>query len=106
MRDAWLRELFTDSLGDELEGECMRFEESGRWIAEMGRHALEAESALPTDTSDEDFVKGALVALDMLDERAVKVKEKLEEIERRVMRLGEGDVAACGKKRPFGDHSG
>jgi hypothetical protein len=34
-RDAWLRELLTDSSEDEPEGECTRFEESGRWIAEI-----------------------------------------------------------------------
>jgi hypothetical protein len=38
------------------------FEESSRWIAEMGEPAA--------DTSDEDFVKGALAALDMLDKSA------------------------------------
>jgi hypothetical protein len=34
-RDAWLRELLTDSSDDEPEDECTRSEESGRWIAEM-----------------------------------------------------------------------
>jgi hypothetical protein len=34
-RDAWLRELLTDGSEDEPEDECTRFEESGRWIAEM-----------------------------------------------------------------------
>jgi hypothetical protein len=34
-RDAWLRELLTDSSGNESEDGYTRFEESGRWIAEM-----------------------------------------------------------------------
>ncbi len=34
-RDAWLRELITDSSEGEPEDEYTRFEESGRWIAEM-----------------------------------------------------------------------
>jgi hypothetical protein len=34
-RDAWLRELLTDSSGSETEEKCTRFAESGRWIAEM-----------------------------------------------------------------------
>jgi hypothetical protein len=34
-RDAWLRELLTDSSEDEPEDEYTRFEESGRWIAEI-----------------------------------------------------------------------
>ncbi len=34
-RDAWLRELLTDSSGSETEEEYTRFAESGRWIAEM-----------------------------------------------------------------------
>ncbi len=33
--DAWLRELLTDSSGDETEEKYTRFAESGRWIAEM-----------------------------------------------------------------------
>jgi hypothetical protein len=98
-RDAWLRELLTDSSGDEFEGGCTRFEESSRWIAEMGERAMEADPVLPKDTSDEDFVKGVLATLDMLDERAERMGEKLEEIERRVMRLGEGKEAVHVKKR-------
>jgi hypothetical protein len=34
-RDAWLRELLTDSSGSEAEEEYSRFAESGRWTAEM-----------------------------------------------------------------------
>jgi hypothetical protein len=34
-RDAWLRELLTDSSEDEPEDGYTRFEESGRWIAKM-----------------------------------------------------------------------
>jgi hypothetical protein len=34
-RDAWLRELLTDSSGSETEEEYTRFAESGRWVAEM-----------------------------------------------------------------------
>jgi hypothetical protein len=34
-RDAWLRELLTDSSGKEAEEEYTRFAESGRWVAEM-----------------------------------------------------------------------
>ncbi len=34
-RDAWLRELLTDSSGSETEEKYTRFAESGRWIAEM-----------------------------------------------------------------------
>jgi hypothetical protein len=34
-QEAWLRELFTDSLGSESEEKYARFAESGRWIAEM-----------------------------------------------------------------------
>ncbi len=37
-RDAWLRELLTDSSGSEPEDGHARFEESGRWIAEMTGH--------------------------------------------------------------------
>jgi hypothetical protein len=33
--DAWLRKLLTDSSEGESEDECLRFAESGRWIAEM-----------------------------------------------------------------------
>jgi hypothetical protein len=89
-RDAWLSELLTDSSGDESENKCTRFEESRRWIAEMGELSVEAGPTLPGDTSHEDFVKGALATLDMLDERAGRMGERLEEIERRVMRMGEG----------------
>ncbi len=105
-KDEWLRELLTDSSGDESEGGCTRFEESSRWIAEMGEGATEADPVLPRDTSDEDFVKGALATLDMLDERAEKMGERLEEIEKRVMRLGEGGGAVCVKKRPHREYSG
>ncbi len=105
-RDAWLRELLTDSSGDEFEGGCTRFEESSRWIAEMGEHTTEAELVLPRDTSDEDFVKGALATLDMLDDRAERMGERLEEIERRVMRLGEGKGAVHVKKRLRREDSG
>jgi hypothetical protein len=34
-RDAWLREMLTDSSGSESEEKYARFAESGRWIAEM-----------------------------------------------------------------------
>jgi hypothetical protein len=34
-QDAWLREMLTDSSGSESEEDCVRFTESGRWIAEM-----------------------------------------------------------------------
>jgi hypothetical protein len=34
-QDAWLREMLTDSSGSESEEKYARFEESGRWIAEM-----------------------------------------------------------------------
>ncbi len=34
-RDAWLRELLTDSSENEDEEKYSRFAESGRWIAEM-----------------------------------------------------------------------
>ncbi len=100
-RDAWQRELLMDSSGDESKGGCTRFEESSRWIAELGELAVEAGPVLPKDTSDKDFVKGALATLNMLDERAEKMEEKLEEIERRVMRLGEGGCP-CKKKGPKG----
>jgi hypothetical protein len=34
-QDAWLREMLTDSSGSESAEKYTRFEESGRWIAEM-----------------------------------------------------------------------
>ncbi len=34
-QDAWLREMLTDTSGSENEEKCGRFEESGRWIAEL-----------------------------------------------------------------------
>jgi hypothetical protein len=34
-KDAWLRELLTDSSGSEAEEDYTRFAESGRWVAEM-----------------------------------------------------------------------
>jgi hypothetical protein len=105
-RDAWLRELLTDSSGNESDGGCSRFEESSRWIAEMGEHAVEVDSTLPRDTSDEDFMKGALATLDMLDERVERVGEKLEQIEMRVMKLGEGKKAVRKRKRVRGEDSG
>jgi hypothetical protein len=62
-------ELLTNSSGDESDGGFSRFEESSRWIAEMGEHTMEAESVVPGDVSNEDFVKGALATLDMLERR-------------------------------------
>ncbi len=59
-RDAWLRELLTDSSEGEPEDGYTRFDEPGRWIAEMAEDAAEAGSVGPRDASDEDFVKGAL----------------------------------------------
>jgi hypothetical protein len=35
MHDAWLRELLKDSSEGESEDGCLRFAESGRWIAKM-----------------------------------------------------------------------
>ncbi len=105
-RDAWLRELLTDSSGDESEDGCTRFRESSRWIAEMGEHAVEVDPVVPRDTSDEDFVKGALATLDMLDERAERMGEKLEDIERRVRKLGEGKEAVQARKRVRRENSG
>jgi hypothetical protein len=90
-RDAWLRELLTDSSEGEPENGCTRFEESSRWIAEMTEGAEEAGPVGPRDASDEDFVKGALATLDMVDERADRMGERLEEIEERVRRLEKGN---------------
>jgi hypothetical protein len=98
-RDAWLRELLTDSSGDESDGGCSRFEESSRWIAEMGEYTVEVDSTSPRDMSDEDFVKGALATLDMLDKRVERVGERLEQIEVRVMGLGEGKKAVRKRRR-------
>jgi hypothetical protein len=61
-RDAWLRELLTDSSGGE-DG-YTRFEESSRWIAEMTGGAAEAGPVGPRDASSEDFAKGVSVRLD------------------------------------------
>ncbi len=59
----------------------------------MGEHAVEADLTAPRDVSDKDFVKGAQATLDMLDERVERVGERLEQIEMRVMKLGEGKKA-------------
>jgi hypothetical protein len=48
----------------------------------MGEVTVVANPVAPKDASDEDFVKGALATLDMLDERADRIGERLEEIEK------------------------
>ncbi len=65
-RDAWLRELLTDSSEGESEDRYMRFEESSRWIAEMTGGAAEAGPVGPRDSSGEDFVRGVSATLDTL----------------------------------------
>jgi hypothetical protein len=41
-KDAWLRELLTDSSGEDSDGGYSRFEASSKWIAEMGEQLVEA----------------------------------------------------------------
>ncbi len=98
-RDAWLRELLTESSECEPEDRYSRFEESSRRIAEMKEGVAEAGPVGPRDASDEDVVRGAVATLDMLDERASRMGERLEEIEERVRRLGEGEKVTHVKKR-------
>jgi hypothetical protein len=62
-RDAWQRELLTDSSEGESEDGYMRFEESSRWIAEMRGGAAEASPVEPRDANSEDFVRGASATL-------------------------------------------
>jgi hypothetical protein len=69
-RDAWLRELLTDSSEDEPEDEYTRFEESSRWIAEMTGGAAEAGLEGPRGASNEDFAGGASTTLDTLARRS------------------------------------
>jgi hypothetical protein len=88
-RDAWLRELLMDSSGEDSDGGYSRFKESGKWIAEIGKHLVEAEPVTSEKTSNEDFLKGALGTLDMLDEKVERVGARLEQIETRVKELGE-----------------
>jgi hypothetical protein len=72
----------------------------------MGEHAVEVDSTAPRDVSDEDFVKGALATLDMLDERVERVGERLEQIEMRVMKLGERKKAVRKRRRVEEEDSG
>jgi hypothetical protein len=83
------RVVLTDSSGDESDGRLTRFEESSRWKAEMEGRATETEPAVPEDVSNEEFVKGALATLDMLDEKGERVSARLEQIKVRVKELGE-----------------
>ncbi len=69
-RDAWLRELLTDSSEDEPEDGYTRFEESSRWIAEMTRGAAGASPEGPRGANDGDFVEGASATLDTLARRS------------------------------------
>jgi hypothetical protein len=58
-RDAWLRKLLTDSSEGEPEEEYTRFEESGRWIAEMTGGVAEASPEGLRGASSKDFAGGA-----------------------------------------------
>jgi hypothetical protein len=86
-----------------------RFKESGRWKAEMGEHLMEAEPVVSEETSNEDFVKGALATLDMLDEKVERVDVRLEQIETRVKELGkrgDGKKKEVSKKRKIREEDG
>jgi hypothetical protein len=69
-RDAWLRELLTDSSEGESEDGYTRFEESSRWIAKMTGGAAEASLAETRDASSENFVRGASATLATLTGRS------------------------------------
>jgi hypothetical protein len=69
-RDAWLRELLTDSSEGESEDGYARFEESNRWIAKMTGGAVENGPVGPRDASSEDFVRGASASLATLAGRS------------------------------------
>jgi hypothetical protein len=85
-----------DSSGEDSDGGYSRFEESSKWVAEMGEQLVEAESSV---TSSEDFMKGALATLDMLDEKVERVDVRLGQIEIRMKGLEErGKEAEIMKK--------
>jgi hypothetical protein len=77
-----------DSSGEESDGRYSRFEESSRWIKEIGEHIVEAKPLVMEETSNEDFVNRALATLDMLDEKMERVGLRLEQIETRVKEMG------------------
>jgi hypothetical protein len=54
-RDAWLRELLTDSSKSEPEDEYTRFKESSKWIAKMTGGAAEAGPEGTRGANSEDF---------------------------------------------------
>jgi hypothetical protein len=65
------------------------------------------QASTPEDTSNKDFVKGALASLDMLDDKVERVGARLEQIETRVRELGEKKKEVRKKRRiQEGDNGG
>jgi hypothetical protein len=90
--------LLTSRSEDEAEGKYARFEESSRWIAEIGGQGTRAKPHTGIEAEDErvgqherarqqGFENKALTTLDLLDERAEKIGVRLEQIEARMIEL-------------------
>jgi hypothetical protein len=89
----------TDSLGEDSDGRYSRFEESGKWIAEMGEQHVEVKSLAAGETSSEDFMSGALATLGMLDEKVEKIDVRLGQIETRMKELEKEEKEAEGMEK-------